>query len=97
AGETTIAGRHADLQRLDALAAHFGIGRSSLGLVAPLHSPLVADAVAPWAAALRALPWGGARRAMHSPIDRGPYAADADMAAALAANLARPLHFEAAL
>ena len=95
--ETVVSGRHADLERLDALAAHFGIGQAPLGSVAPLHSRLVADAVTPWASALRGLTWRAAERPVHSPIERGPYPPDADMPALLAAHLVRPLQFQDAL
>jgi acyl transferase domain-containing protein len=96
-GETVVSGRQADLGRLDALAAHFGIGHAAADTFAPLHSRLVAEAVPPWREALRALPWRSARRPVHSPVDRAPYASDGDMPAALAGNLVRPLNFQDAL
>jgi 3-oxoacyl-(acyl-carrier-protein) synthase/malonyl CoA-acyl carrier protein transacylase/acyl-CoA thioesterase FadM len=95
--ETAVSGRHADLERLDALAAHFGIGCASAGAVAPLHSRLVADAVPTWTEALRALPWRAADRPMHSPVGRTPYPADGDMPAALAGGLVRPVNLQDAL
>jgi 3-oxoacyl-(acyl-carrier-protein) synthase/acyl-CoA thioesterase FadM len=95
--EAVLSGRHADLQRLEALAAHLQIGCASPHRIGPLHSRLLADAVAPWALALRGLSWRAPQRAVHSPFERGPYPPDADMPALIATHLARPLPFHDAL
>ena len=95
--ETIVSGRHGDLERLDALAAHFGIAITRPAGIGPVHSRLAAEGVAPWAGTLRRLAWKTPDVPVYSAPERGLQPADADLPALLAAHLARPLQFHDAL
>ena len=94
---TIVSGRHGDLERLDALAAHFGIAITRPAGIGPVHSRLALPGVAPWAAALRGLAWKTPDIPVYSAPERGLQPADADLPALLASHLARPLQFHDAL
>jgi malonyl CoA-acyl carrier protein transacylase len=61
--QTVVSGRHADLDRLAALAAHLSLASTRLESNLPFHSRLLADCVTPFAEALHGSPCppGGGR------------------------------------
>jgi 3-oxoacyl-(acyl-carrier-protein) synthase/acyl-CoA thioesterase FadM len=88
---TVVAGRHADLDRLGALAAHLGVASGRVAGAPPLHSRLATRAAAEWTEALRSLPWRAPSRPIYSMSERALLAPEADLAGVLGASLSRPL------
>jgi malonyl CoA-acyl carrier protein transacylase/acyl-CoA thioesterase FadM len=95
--QTVVSGRHADLERLEALASHLAIAHTRLESHLPFHSRLLDDCVAPFAQALRGLALTTPERPVYSPIERRFYGAGDDLPAILASHLVRPLVFHEGL
>ena len=95
--QTVVSGRHADLDRLAALAAHLSLASTRLESNLPFHSRLLADCVTPFAEALRGLGLSAPTAAVYSPIERAFYGPDHDLPSVLASHLVRPLVFHEAM
>jgi acyl transferase domain-containing protein len=95
--QTVVSGRHADLDRLAALAAHLSLASTRLESNLPFHSRLLADCVPPFAEALRGLGLSAPAAAVYSPIERAFYGPGDDLPSILASHLVRPLVFHEAM
>ncbi|OYV25225.1 MAG: hypothetical protein B7X08_06465 [Acidocella sp. 20-63-7] len=92
--QTVVSGALADLERLEKLAAARGIRATRLRVSAALHSPLVAEAAAPFAAALAPLRFATPQVPTFANGSAAPYLADpAAIRNQIGTALARPVRF----
>ncbi len=94
--QSVISGPSSDLERAVAAFTTRGVKTHVLNVSAAFHSPLVANASAPFLEALRAKPITPTATAVFANTTAGPYPTDSDQARALlAGQIARPVEFVA--
>lgn len=97
AEQTVVSGTSVDLQRLESRLESLGIQSLRLKNRYPFHSTLMEPAVAPFASFLVNVKFTPPGISAYSPIERGFYTAQSDMAHLLASHLVRPFTFPDAL
>lgn len=97
AEQTVVSGTSVDLQRLESRLESSGIRSMRLKNRYPFHSTLLEPAVAPFASFLENVKFTSPGIPAYSPIERGFYTAQSDMAHLLASHLVRPFTFPDAL
>jgi acyl transferase domain-containing protein/NAD(P)-dependent dehydrogenase (short-subunit alcohol dehydrogenase family) len=95
--QSVLSGPDGELKRIEAEAPKHALSATRLESRYPFHSPLLAPAAERFGAALRELTFSVPRVQVYSPIERAPYAPQADLAHTLASHLVRPLDFRAAV
>jgi enediyne polyketide synthase len=95
--QTVVAGPVAAVARLMDRAVRAGAGATRLPVSHAFHSPLVAAAASPLAAALDELRLSSLDGALYSTITGNRLAADADVRQLLLEQLTHPVHFAGAL
>ena len=88
--ETVLSGPLSDLSRAEALAEREGLATTRLRLPFLSHHPSLTDTAGAFAAAVRRLPAGEPRLAVHSAVQGRAYTAEDDLARGLADCLVRP-------
>jgi acyl transferase domain-containing protein len=95
--QTVVSGPRRELEDLAAAAAARGISLTYLKSRYPFHSSLLAAAVEPFAASLRACEWKTPRLPVYLAMERRLLAPGLDLPALLSSHLVRRLDFAAAV
>nr|MCH9687866.1 acyltransferase domain-containing protein [Deltaproteobacteria bacterium] len=93
--QTVVSGPTAAIEQAESALQAAGLKVQRLPVATAFHSPLVAHAVEPFAAALESVDFGGAQRPVYSGASATPYEADPGaQRARLAQALAEPVRFD---
>ncbi|HEV7808693.1 MAG TPA: SDR family NAD(P)-dependent oxidoreductase [Solirubrobacteraceae bacterium] len=95
--QTVVSGRTAAVEQVMRRAANAGLATTRLPVSHAFHSPLVAHAAGPLAAALDGLDTGRVDRLVCSTITGEPLSGAVDLRRMLVAQVTEPVRFEAAL
>lgn len=95
--QTVVSGSPTQLDQLDRLAEHLGIGRFRLSSSIAYHGRSLRPCVDPWSRALAGLGLRPPAKPVYSPMERGFYQPEDDLSKLLPSQLTRPLHFADAI